>query len=25
MQANWIGKSEGVRVGFPYEIGGVKA
>ncbi len=22
MQANWIGKSEGVRVGFPYEIGG---
>ena len=24
MQANWIGKSEGVRVGFPYEIGGVK-
>jgi leucyl-tRNA synthetase len=24
MQANWIGKSEGVRIGFPYEIGGVK-
>jgi leucyl-tRNA synthetase len=24
MQANWIGKSEGVRVGFPYEIGGVR-
>ena len=22
MQANWIGKSEGVRLGFPYEIGG---
>ncbi len=22
MQANWIGKSEGVRVGFPYEIEG---
>jgi leucyl-tRNA synthetase len=22
MQANWIGKSEGVRIGFPYEIGG---
>jgi leucyl-tRNA synthetase len=24
MQANWIGKSEGVRIGFPYEIGGEK-
>jgi leucyl-tRNA synthetase len=24
MQANWIGKSEGVRVGFPYQIEGVK-
>jgi leucyl-tRNA synthetase len=23
MQANWIGKSEGVRIGFPYEIDGV--
>ena len=22
MQANWIGKSEGVRIGFPYETGG---
>jgi leucyl-tRNA synthetase len=22
MQANWIGKSQGVRAGFPYEIGG---
>jgi leucyl-tRNA synthetase len=22
MQANWIGKSEGVRIGFPYEIAG---
>jgi len=22
MQANWIGKSEGVRIGFPYDIGG---
>ena len=22
MQANWIGKSEGVRVGFPYELDG---
>jgi leucyl-tRNA synthetase len=22
MQANWIGKSEGVRLGFPHEIGG---
>jgi leucyl-tRNA synthetase len=22
MQANWIGKSEGVRVGFPYELNG---
>src|SRR5688500_14686635 len=21
MQKNWIGKSEGVRVGFPYELG----
>jgi leucyl-tRNA synthetase len=21
MQANWIGKSQGVRIGFPYEIG----
>jgi leucyl-tRNA synthetase len=25
MQANWIGKSEGVRIGFPYEIGGERA
>ncbi len=24
MQANWIGKSEGVRVGFPYDIAGEK-
>ena len=24
MQANWIGKSEGVRIGFPYEIAGEK-
>ncbi|HEX4151587.1 MAG TPA: leucine--tRNA ligase [Steroidobacteraceae bacterium] len=24
MQANWIGKSEGVRIGFPYEIDGVR-
>jgi leucyl-tRNA synthetase len=24
MQANWIGKSQGVRIGFPYEIGNVK-
>ncbi len=24
MQANWIGKSEGVNLGFPYEIGGVR-
>ncbi|MGA2399002.1 MAG: leucine--tRNA ligase [Steroidobacteraceae bacterium] len=24
MQANWIGKSEGVRIGFPYEIGGIE-
>jgi leucyl-tRNA synthetase len=24
MQANWIGKSEGVRIGFPYEIEGTK-
>src|SRR6202012_2671429 len=23
MQANWIGKSVGVRIGFPYRIGGV--
>ena len=23
MQANWIGKSEGVRIGFPFEIDGV--
>ena len=22
MQANWIGKSTGVRIGFPYEVGG---
>ncbi len=22
MQANWIGRSEGVNIGFPYEIGG---
>src|SRR6201994_1189974 len=22
MQANWIGRSEGVRLGFPYDIGG---
>ncbi|HEX3845993.1 MAG TPA: leucine--tRNA ligase, partial [Steroidobacteraceae bacterium] len=22
MQSNWIGRSEGVRLGFPYEIGG---
>ena len=22
MQKNWIGKSEGVRVGFPYELEG---
>jgi leucyl-tRNA synthetase len=22
MQANWIGKSQGVRIGFPYDIGG---
>jgi leucyl-tRNA synthetase len=22
MQANWIGKSQGVRLGFPYDIGG---
>jgi leucyl-tRNA synthetase len=22
MQANWIGKSEGVRIGFPYEVDG---
>jgi leucyl-tRNA synthetase len=25
MQANWIGKSVGVRIGFPYEIGGLGA
>jgi len=25
MQANWIGRSDGVRIGFPYEIGGKKA
>jgi len=24
MQANWIGKSQGVRIGFPYAIGGVQ-
>jgi leucyl-tRNA synthetase len=24
MQANWIGKSQGVRIGFPYEFGNVK-
>ncbi|MBC7984431.1 MAG: leucine--tRNA ligase [Candidatus Obscuribacterales bacterium] len=24
MQANWIGKSEGVRFGFPYELDGAK-
>jgi len=24
MQANWIGRSEGVRVGFPYELDGEK-
>jgi leucyl-tRNA synthetase len=24
MQANWIGKSQGIRIGFPYEIGGEK-
>jgi leucyl-tRNA synthetase len=24
MQANWIGKSEGVRIGFPYELHGEK-
>jgi leucyl-tRNA synthetase len=24
MQKNWIGKSEGVRIGFPYELGGRK-
>jgi leucyl-tRNA synthetase len=24
MQKNWIGKSEGVRFGFPYELGGEK-
>jgi leucyl-tRNA synthetase len=25
MQANWIGRSEGVRVGFPHEIGGARS
>src|SRR5207237_8145756 len=24
MQKNWIGKSEGVRIGFPYELDGKK-
>jgi len=24
MQANWIGKSHGVNIGFPYELGGEK-
>src|SRR5208283_5196821 len=24
MQANWIGKSEGIRIGFPYEIDGMQ-
>jgi leucyl-tRNA synthetase len=24
MQANWIGRSEGVNIGFPYELGGVQ-
>jgi leucyl-tRNA synthetase len=24
MQANWIGKSQGIRIGFPYEIAGEK-
>jgi len=24
MQANWIGKSAGIRIGFPYEIGGAE-
>jgi leucyl-tRNA synthetase len=24
MQANWIGRSEGVRIGFPYELNGAK-
>ena len=24
MQANWIGRSEGVRIGFPYELDGVR-
>jgi leucyl-tRNA synthetase len=24
MQKNWIGRSEGVRIGFPYELGGEK-
>ncbi len=24
MQKNWIGKSEGVRIGFPYDLGGSK-
>ena len=25
MQANWLGKSQGVRIGFPYEIDGTSA
>src|SRR5260221_364800 len=24
MQANWLGKSQGVRIGFPYELGSVE-
>ena len=24
MQANWIGKSQGVRIGFPYDFGGLQ-
>jgi leucyl-tRNA synthetase len=24
MQANWIGRSEGVNIGFPYDIGGMR-
>src|SRR6202166_4127243 len=24
MQANWLGKSQGVRIGFPYDLGSVK-
>jgi leucyl-tRNA synthetase len=24
MQANWIGKSSGVRIGFPYDLGGIQ-